>query len=94
VDDPADRARRRLAAYPAVRRPRSSGPGSTGKAHLERKEAKLPSPKVVVIGAGSHFFARPVIWNMTHSPVLRGGTLALVDTHRDVLQTFENLARS
>jgi len=30
---------------------------------------------------------------MTHSPVLRGGTLALVDTHRDVLQTFVDLAR-
>ena len=31
-------------------------------------------PKVVVVGAGSYFFARPVIWNMVNSPVLRGGT--------------------
>jgi len=51
------------------------------------------SPKVVVIGAGSFFFARPVIWNMTHSEVLRGGTLALVDTNPDVLDTFANLAK-
>lgn len=51
------------------------------------------SPKVVVIGAGSHFFGREVIWNMTHSPILREGTLALVDTKPDVLETFANLAK-
>jgi len=50
-------------------------------------------PKIVVIGAGSHFFGREVIWNMTHSPVLREGTLALVDTRPDVLDTFTRLAR-
>jgi alpha-galactosidase len=38
----------------------------------------------VVIGAGSYFFARPVIWNMVNSPVLRGGTLTLVDTPPEV----------
>jgi alpha-galactosidase len=50
-------------------------------------------PKIVVIGAGSHFFGRPVIYNMTHSPVLRGGTLALVDTNAKVLETMMGLAR-
>ena len=53
----------------------------------------MQKPKIVVIGAGSFFFARPVIWNMTHSPILREGTLALVDTNPDVLATFVNLAR-
>ncbi|MDE0025831.1 MAG: hypothetical protein OXP69_15580 [Spirochaetaceae bacterium] len=46
----------------------------------------MNSPKVVAIGAGSYFFAHPVIWNMVNSPVLRGGTLALVDTQRDGLR--------
>lgn len=50
-------------------------------------------PKIVVIGAGSHFFGREVIWNMTHSPVMRGGTLALVDLKTDVLETFVGLAK-
>ena len=36
----------------------------------------MNSPKVVVIGAGSYFFAGPVTWNMVNSPVLRGGTVA------------------
>ena len=31
----------------------------------------MNSPKVAVTGAGSYFFARPVIWNMVNSPVLR-----------------------
>jgi alpha-galactosidase len=53
----------------------------------------VSAPKVVVIGAGSHFFARPVIWNMATSPVLREGTLALVDTNPAVLDTFAKLAR-
>ena len=39
-----------------------------------------PSPKVVVIGAGSLFFGRQAIWQMVHSPYLNNGTLALVDT--------------
>jgi alpha-galactosidase len=39
----------------------------------------MSGPKVAIIGAGSFFFGRPVIWNMAHSPVLREGTLALVD---------------
>ncbi|MFP4385396.1 MAG: glycoside hydrolase family 4 [Spirochaetia bacterium] len=49
-------------------------------------------PKIVVIGAGSFFFARPVIWNMVNSPVLRNGTLALVDTNPAVLKTITKLA--
>ena len=52
----------------------------------------MSSPKIVVIGAGSFFFARPVTWHMTQSEVLRGGTLALVDTKKDVLDTFVKLA--
>jgi len=53
----------------------------------------VASPKIAVIGAGSFFFGRPVIYNMTHSPVLRGGTLALVDTNEQVLQTMMGLAK-
>lgn len=49
-------------------------------------------PKVVVIGAGSYFFGRPSIWNMVTSPVLRTGTLALVDTNSGAAATMENLA--
>ncbi len=49
-------------------------------------------PKIAVIGAGSFFFGRPVIWNMVHSPVLRKGTLALVDTNPSVLKTMKDLA--
>jgi len=48
----------------------------------------MAGPKVAVIGAGSFFFGRPVIWHMTHSEVLRGGTLALVDTDPAVLKTM------
>jgi len=53
----------------------------------------MRGPKVVIIGAGSFFFGRPVIWNMATSEVLRHGTLALVDTDPDVLATMEQLAR-
>ena len=49
-------------------------------------------PKVVVIGAGSYFFGKPVIYNMIHSPVLNGGTLALVDTDPAVLETMTAIA--
>jgi len=53
----------------------------------------VSSPKIVVIGAGSYFFGQPVIWNMTHSPVLREGTLVLVDTDADALEVFAQLAK-
>lgn len=49
-------------------------------------------PKIVVIGAGSFFFGRAVVYNMAQSPVLRTGTLALVDTDPAVLNTMMNLA--
>lgn len=50
-------------------------------------------PKIVVIGAGSFFFGRAVVYNMAQSPVLRTGTLALVDTDPHVLETMMKLAR-
>jgi alpha-galactosidase len=50
-------------------------------------------PKVVVLGAGSLFFGRQAIWQMIHSPHLRTGTLALVDTDAQKLDKMERLAR-
>ena len=50
-------------------------------------------PKVVVLGAGSYFFGKPVIYNMITSPILRNGTLALVDTDPSVLETMMRIAR-
>ncbi len=52
----------------------------------------MQSPKITVLGAGSYFFGRPVIWNMVTSEILREGTLALVDTDPDVLKTMKGLA--
>ncbi len=49
-------------------------------------------PKIVVIGAGSYFFGRPVIWNMVTSEVLKRGTLALVDSNPEVLKTMKTIA--
>lgn len=49
-------------------------------------------PKVTVIGAGSLFFGRESIWQMVHSPVLNGGTLALVDTDASRLKRIARLA--
>ena len=53
----------------------------------------MKSPKIVVIGAGSYFFGRPVIYKVTNSPILRDGTLALVDTDAQVLETMMHLGR-
>lgn len=50
-----------------------------------------PSPKVVVIGAGSLFFGRQAIWQMVHSPHLNNGTLALVDTDPKRLEQMARL---
>jgi alpha-galactosidase/6-phospho-beta-glucosidase family protein len=50
-------------------------------------------PRVAIIGAGSFFFGRPFIWNMTHSPVLRGGTMVLVDSDPQALAVMEAIAR-
>lgn len=52
----------------------------------------MQHPKLTVLGAGSYFFGRQVIWNMVTSSVLREGTLALVDTNPDVLKTMVSLA--
>ena len=53
----------------------------------------MASPKVTVIGAGSYFFGKPIIWKMARSKVLAGGTLALVDTDARVLATMMRLTR-
>ncbi|MBB6428207.1 family 4 glycosyl hydrolase [Algisphaera agarilytica] len=50
------------------------------------------SPKVVILGAGSLFFGRKAVWQMIHSPHLRTGTLALVDTDADRLAKMKTLA--
>ena len=53
----------------------------------------MAGPKVTVIGAGSYFFGKPIIHKMATSKVMRGGTLALVDTDKPVLRTMAALAR-
>ncbi len=53
----------------------------------------MAGPKITVIGAGSYFFGKPVIHKMATSPVLAGGTLALVDTDKKVLGTMMKLAK-
>jgi len=47
---------------------------------------------VVVIGAGSLFFGRQAIWQMTTSKHLNQGTLALVDTDLSRLERMGKLA--
>jgi alpha-galactosidase/6-phospho-beta-glucosidase family protein len=49
-------------------------------------------PKVVIVGAGSMFFGRQATKAMVTSPVLRGGTLVLVDTHDPTLKRMVRLA--
>ena len=51
-----------------------------------------PSPKVTVVGAGSLFFGRQAIWQMVASRHLNGGTLALVDTNPERLETLRTVA--
>lgn len=53
----------------------------------------MKSPKIVVIGAGSYFFGKPIIHKMATSAALAGGTLALVDLDSHVLGTMARLAR-
>ncbi len=50
-------------------------------------------PKVTVIGAGSYFFGKEIIYKMATSPVLEDGTLALVDTSPQVLDTMMQVAK-
>ena len=52
----------------------------------------MAGPKITVIGAGSYFFGKPVIHKMASSPVMAGGTLALVDTNPRTLDTMGKLA--
>ena len=53
----------------------------------------MAGPKITVIGAGSYFFGKPVIYTMATSPVIAGGTLALVDTDKKALNTMMRLAK-
>ncbi len=50
-------------------------------------------PKITVIGAGSLFFGREVIFQMVQSPYLNKGTLALVDIDEERLEKMLKLAR-
>ena len=52
----------------------------------------MAGPKVTVIGAGSYFFGRPVIYKMATSEIMAGGELALVDTDERTLKTMMKLA--
>ena len=53
----------------------------------------MAGPKITVIGAGSYFFGKPVIHKMATSPIMAGGSLALVDTNPKVLATMARLAK-
>ena len=53
----------------------------------------MQHPKIVIVGAGSLFFGRKAIWQMVHSPHLRGGTLGLVDIDEDRLNRMAKLAQ-
>lgn len=55
-------------------------------------KGREPGPKIAVLGAGSMFFGRQAIRGVMSSPVLRGGTLALVDTHGPTLEKMLALA--
>lgn len=50
-------------------------------------------PKIVIIGAGSLFFGRKLIWAMNQLEGLTNGHLALVDTDPDHLEGMHKLAR-
>jgi len=49
-------------------------------------------PKVVIIGAGSIFFGRQILWQMAQSEILREGTLAYVDIDARNLERMVALA--
>ena len=53
----------------------------------------MAGPKITVIGAGSYFFGKQIIRKMASSPSLAGGTLALVDTDKNILATMTRLAK-
>ncbi len=52
----------------------------------------MPSPKIVIIGAGSLFFGRKLIWSMNRLDGLTDGHLALVDTDPEHLRLMRSLA--
>ncbi len=52
----------------------------------------MPSPKIVIIGAGSLFFGRKLIWSMNRLEGLTNGHLALVDTDPEHLRLMRSLA--
>jgi alpha-galactosidase/6-phospho-beta-glucosidase family protein len=60
---------------------------------MTTRRLAVKGPKVVLIGAGSVFFGRQTIWSMVSKPALATGTLALVDTNRELLGTMEKIAR-
>ena len=53
----------------------------------------MAGPKITVIGAGSFFFGKQIIYHMATSPVMAGGTLALVDIDKKVLATMMRLGK-
>ena len=53
----------------------------------------MSHPKIVIIGAGSLFFGRKLIWAMNQLEGLTSGHLALVDTDPEHLEGMHQLAR-
>lgn len=53
----------------------------------------MAGPKIVVIGAGSYVFAKPIIRKMAASKVMEGGTLSFVDINSKALATMTKLAK-
>lgn len=52
----------------------------------------MHSPKIVIIGAGSLFFGRKLVWSMNRLEGLTNGHLALVDTDPEHLRLMRSLA--
>ncbi|HLP25553.1 MAG TPA: glycoside hydrolase family 4, partial [Acidobacteriota bacterium] len=52
----------------------------------------MKSPKIVIIGAGSLFFGRKLVWSMNRLSGLTNGHLALVDTDPEHLRLMHALA--
>ncbi|GAB4166303.1 MAG: alpha-galactosidase [Terrimicrobiaceae bacterium] len=54
----------------------------------------MHSPKIVIIGAGSLFFGRKLVWSMNCLEGLTAGHLALVDTDPEHLRLMDSLAKN
>lgn len=52
----------------------------------------MKGPRIVIIGAGSLFFGRKLVWSMNRLPGLTDGHLALVDTDPEHLRLMHALA--